>query len=254
MQLDGDEFEKKIFVKQNAGPICSRDLAAGKAWGEHIAIGTATDPYQPAEKEYGATRSILEKMAERTGLSLSITTKSNQVVRDLDLLRRIAEKSSICVNMTITTLRPRLARMLEPRAPHPELRLEAIRKLRDAGIAVGVLDMPVVPGITDRRADLDALASAARDTGALWFCTRVLYLMPASWKTFFAFLEEKFPRLAVRYRDIYRGYGEAPEKYRKEISALTRELREKYKLGSRPEMPVMAQKSAQLDLGWNKSQ
>jgi DNA repair photolyase len=248
MQLDGAEFEKKIFVKQNAGALCSRDLATGKARGEHIAIGAATDPYQPAEKEYGATRAILEKMAEREGLSLSITTKSNLVVRDLDLLKRIAERSAISVNMTITTLRPRLARMLEPRAPHPALRLEAVRQLREAGIAAGVFAMPVIPGLTDRRADLDSLACGARDTGAQWFCTRVLYLMPASWKAFFAFLEAKFPRLAVRYRDIYRGYGEAPEKYRREISALTKELRLKYKLGSRPETSAVTSKPAQLDL------
>jgi DNA repair photolyase len=254
MELGGDEFEKKIFVKQDAGPLCARDLASGKAWGEHIAIGAATDPYQPAEKEYGATRAILEKMAEREGLSLSITTKSNQVVRDLDLLRRIAERSSITVNMTVTTMRPRLARMLEPRAPHPVLRLEAVRKLREAGIAVGVFTMPVIPGLTDRRADLEALAAESRDAGALWWCTRVLYLMPASWKTFFAFLEEKFPRLAARYREIYRGYGEAPEKYRKEIAALAAEIREKYQLGSRPELSAVAPKKRQLDLCWNGSQ
>jgi DNA repair photolyase len=253
MQLDGSEFEKKIFVKENAGALCSRDLTAGKAWGEHIAIGAATDPYQPAEKEFGATRAILEKIAERDGMSISITTKSNQVVRDLELLRRIAERSSVIVNMTITTLRPRLARMLEPRAPHPVLRLEAVRKLREAGIPAGVFAMPVVPGLTDRRADLDALASGARDAGALWFCTRVLYLMPASWKTFFAFLEEKFPKLALRYREIYRGYGEAPEKYRKEIQALTLELRKKYNLGTHPKLPAITPKSAQLDLNWDAS-
>jgi DNA repair photolyase len=248
MQLDGSEFEKKIFVKQNAGSLCSRDLSQGKAWGEHIAIGAATDPYQPAEAEFGATRAILEKMAEREGLSLSITTKSNRVVRDLDLLKRIAERSSISVNMTITTLRPRLARMLEPRAPHPHLRLEAVRQLRDAGIAVGVFAMPIIPGLTDRRADLDSLAAGAQDAGALWFCSRVLYLMPASWKSFFKFLEEKFPRLAVRYRQIYQGYGEAPEKYKKEIAALTNALREKYNLGSRPVAPAAQPRCAQLSL------
>ena len=250
MQLDGDEFEKKIFVKQNAGPLCSRDMAEGKAWGEHIAIGAATDPYQPAEKEFGATRAILERMAEREGLSLSITTKSNRIVGDLDILKRIAERSAISVNMTITTLRPRLARMLEPRAPHPNLRLEAVRKLREAGIAVGVFAMPVIPGLTDRPADLDALAGAARDAGAQWFCSRALYLMPASWKTFIAFVEEKFPRLADWYRDMYRGYGEAPEKYRREIAALTDQLRQKYKLGSRPPVPATTPKTTQLDFAW----
>jgi DNA repair photolyase len=253
MELDGEEFEKKIFVKQNAGPLCSRDLAEGKAWGEHIAIGAATDPYQPAEKEFGATRAILEKIAERDGMSVSITTKSNKVVNDLDVLKRIAERSSISVNMTITTLRPRLARMLEPRAPHPILRLEAVKKLREGGIAVGIFVMPVIPHLTDRRADLDSLAAEARDVGALWFSSRVLYLMPASWKTFFAFLEEKFPKLAVRYRDIYRGYGDAPEKYRREIAALFNELREKYNLGNRPSVPAPTNspKLQQLDFAWS---
>src|SRR5271163_541584 len=117
MELNGNEFESKIYVKQDAGPLAGRDLATEPVWGEHIAIGTATDPYQPAEREFGATRAILEKMAERDGLSLSITTKSNQVVNDIDLLKRIAARSSIVVNMSVTTLRVRLARLLEPRAP-----------------------------------------------------------------------------------------------------------------------------------------
>src|SRR6201981_913658 len=126
MELDGGEFESKIFVKQNAGPLAERDLASEKIWGEHIAIGTATDPYQPAEREFGATRAILEKMAEREGLNLSITTKSNQVLHDIDLLKRISERSALVVNLSVTTVRSRLARMLEPRAPRPDLRLEAV--------------------------------------------------------------------------------------------------------------------------------
>src|SRR5499427_3451296 len=158
MELDGGDFESKIYVKQNAGPVTERDLANERIWGEHIAIGTATDPYQPAEKEFGATRAVLEKMAEREGLSLSITTKSNQVVRDIDVIKRISERSSITIHMTVTTLRSRLARMLEPRAPRPDLRLAALRQVRDAGINAGVNAMPVLPGLTDREQDLDALA------------------------------------------------------------------------------------------------
>src|SRR6202034_4300765 len=110
MELNGGDFESKIYVKKDAGPLAGRDLSSEDIWGEHIAIGTATDPYQPAEREFGVTRAILEKMAEREGLSLSITTKSDQVVRDIDLLRRIAERSSITVNMSVTTVRARLAR------------------------------------------------------------------------------------------------------------------------------------------------
>ncbi len=247
MDLDGSDFEKKIYAKQDASALVERDLSLGKAAGEHIAIGTATDPYQPAEKQFGSTRAILEKIASRPGLNLSITTKSNQVVRDLDLLGRIAQHSAITVNITITTLRPQLARLLEPRAPHPRLRLEAIGKLREAGIPVGVLAMPIIPGLTDREPDLEKLAIAARDAGAQWFCGNVLFLMPASWKTFLAFLEERFPRLAVRYRDLYRSYGYAPRSYQAEVAALVERLRTKYGLGSRPQPSPDRQKTAQLE-------
>jgi len=234
MELNGGDFESKIYVKQNAGALAERDLSREAIWGEHIAIGTATDPYQPAEREFGATRAILEKMAEREGLSLSITTKSDQVVRDIDLLRRISERSSLTIHMTVTTLRTRLARMLEPRAPRPDLRLEAVRKLRDAGISVGVNAMPILPGLTDREADLDALVCASRDAGAQWLAARVVFLMPASWKSLMAFLDEKFPKLARQYRDWFKGYGDAPESYRKQIAERMEHLRRKYGLASRP--------------------
>ena len=253
MELGADDFERKIYVKQDTGGMIERDLRAGKAAGEHIAIGAATDPYQPAEKEFGATRAILDRLVGRKGMSLSITTKSNQVVRDIDLLRRISEHSRITVNVTITTLRPRLARLLEPRAPHPHLRMEAVRKLREAGISAGVFAMPVIPGLTDREADLDALAAAAHDAGALWFCANTLFLMPASWKTFFDFLEAKFPRLAVRYRDLYRGYGEAPKAYRQEIAERVHRLQAKYGLGTRPQERIERTPSAQLNLCWNNA-
>jgi DNA repair photolyase len=255
MEIDGSEFESKIYVKQDAGALAERDLSTEKIWGEHIAIGTATDPYQPAEKEFGTTRAILEKMAQREGLSLSITTKSNLVVRDIDLLQRISERSSITIHMTVTTVRTRLARMLEPRAPRPDLRLEAISKLRQAGINVGVNAMPVLPGLTDREEDLEALVRAARDSGAQWLAANVLFLMPSSWKPFMEFLEAKFPKLARRYRDFYQGYGDAPEEYRKRIKALVEGLRQKYGLGSRP-LPGASQswRSPQLALALDQGE
>jgi DNA repair photolyase len=234
MELDSADFEKKIYVKQDCGPLAGRDLAMEKVQGEHIAIGTATDPYQPAEREYGATRAILEQMTRRKGLSVSITTKSNQVVRDLDLFLRIAEYSTLQVNLSITTLRRRLARMLEPRAPRPDLRLEAVRQLRNAGIAAGVLAMPVLPGLTDSEADLDALARAARDAGAQWFAASVVFLMPSAQKQFLPFLEAKFPKLTRRYREWFLRSNYAPEAYRREISVRVAALRKKYNLGSRP--------------------
>jgi len=255
MELDGGDFESKIYVKQNAGALVERDLDNEKIWGEHIAIGTATDPYQPAEREFGATRAILEKMAQREGLSLSITTKSDQVAKDIDLLKRIGERSSLSVNVTITTVRTRLARLLEPRAPRPDLRLAAVRKLRDGGVSAGVFAMPILPGLTDREEDLDALAKAARDAGAQWFGANVLFLMPSSWKPFLEFLESRFPRLAKRYREWYRGYGYAPEEYRKQIAERVAKLRRKYGLASRPSGGnAHSWRSPQLQLAWGKGE
>ncbi len=249
MELDGGEFERKIYVKQNAGALAARDLATEKVWGEHIAIGTATDPYQPAEREFGATRAILEQMAEREGLSLSITTKSNQVVRDVDVLQRIAARSSLFINITITTLRPRLARLLEPRAPRPDLRLAAVRALREAGLAAGVFSMPVLPGLTDREEDLEAIVRAAKEAGAQWFTAGVVFLMPSSLKQFLPFLEEKFPRLARQYREWYARSAYAPDSYRREIAERVARLRAKYELGSRPYEPDrLAWRSPQLAL------
>jgi DNA repair photolyase len=250
MELDSGDFEKKIYVKQDVGPLARRELGLEKIQGEHIAIGTATDPYQPAEREFGATRAILEQMAARRGLSISITTKSDQVVRDIDLLRRIAEHSGVSVNLSITTLRTRLARILEPRAPRPDLRLRAVEALRRAGISAGVFVMPVLPGITDREEELDAIASAARDAGAQWFAASVLFLMPSSQKQFLPFLDRQFPKLARRYREWYSREAYAPEEYRREISARVAALRKKYGLGVRPVDPGRPQVAGQqLTLG-----
>jgi DNA repair photolyase len=250
MELDGGEFESKIYVKQDAGALVERDLTTKKIWGEHIAIGTATDPYQPAEKEFGATRVILERMAEREGLRLELTTKSNQVVRDIDLLRRISERSSLTINISITTMRTRLARLLEPRAPRPDLRMDAVRQLRAAGIAVGVFAMPIIPGLTDRQEDLDALARAARDAHAQWFGGNALFLMPSSLKEFLPFLEQRFPKLLGRYQEWYGRGGYAPETYRKQIAERVRSLRAKYGLGSLAQIRAPQQtQSPQLALG-----
>lgn len=252
MEIDGANFETHIFVKKHAGALAERDLSTEKIWGEHIAIGTATDPYQPAEREFGATRAILEKMAEREGLSLSITTKSNQVVRDIDLLRRISERSALTVNMSITTVRTRLARLLEPRAPRPDLRLEAVKKLREAGIAAGVFAMPILPGLTDREDDLDNLAEQARNAGAQWLGGRVLFLMPSSWKSFLAFLEPRFPKLARQYRDWYKGYGDMPKEYRAKMAALFQEIRSKHGLSAIPPVPLTKSwQSPQIALNWD---
>ena len=142
-------------------------------------------------------------MAEREGLSLSITTKSNLVVRDIDLLQRISERS-IDHNSHDGDDGAHAARADAGAArAAPDLRLEAIRKLREAGIAVGVNAMPVLPGLTDREEDLEALVRAARDSGAQWLAASVLFLMPSSWRTFMGFSTRNSRSFAAQYRDFY---------------------------------------------------
>jgi DNA repair photolyase len=263
MEIDGGEFEKKIFVKQGAAPLLAQDVArkysyqrAGSRDGvpEHIAIGTATDPYQPAEREYGVTRACLEELAKREGLSVSVITKSNQIVRDIDVLKRIAARSELSLNITITTLRTRLARVLEPRAPRPDLRLAAVRQLHEAGLRVGVSASPLIPGITDRDGDLEAVAAAVKEAGAEWFFSGVLFLMPASAKEFLPFVREKFPRLAKQYQQWYAKNPYGPEEYRKRMSERVARIRERYGFHTRPfeELQRKAQ-SPQLSLAWNSA-
>src|SRR5467141_2156147 len=261
MELDGSEFEKKIYVKKDAAPLLAHDISrkysyaserSGGEKPEHIAIGTATDPYQPAEREHGVTRACLEELAKREGLSVSVITKSNQIVRDIDLFKKIAERSELSLNITITTLRPKLARLLEPRAPRPDLRIAAVRQLREAGLAVGVSAAPLIPGITDREGDLEAVAEAAKEAGALWFWSGVLFLMPSSAKQFLPFVREKFPRLAKQYEDWYRKNGYAPEEYRRKATERVARIRQKYGFNPRPQHE--GQRTAQrvqLKLGWD---
>jgi len=220
-------FEQKIFVKQNVSGQLRRDLKNVDKR-EMIAIGTATDPYQPAERRYEMTRSILEEFAGHAGYDIGIVTKSNLVVRDADVLRRIGERNRIYVNLTVTTLDFRLAHLLEPRAPRPDLRLQAVRDLNEAGVPAGVICAPVLPGITDGVRDLDALAKAAKEHGAQYIYANPLFLKPCSAAVFMPFLEKEFPHLVKPYRERYGEKAFVSAAYSKRISTLMSKLREKY--------------------------
>ncbi len=175
----------------------------------------------------------LPAVGRRAGLTLSITTKSDLVLRDIPLLQELSRGSRLSVNLSVTTLNPRLARVLEPRAPRPDLRLEAVRRLNQAGVAAGVFVLPILPGITDRPEELDALVAAAADAGARYLCSSVVFLMPSAQKKFFPFLEQKFPRLVKRYRKWFQRSAYAPESYRREISRLMGRLRARHGVPAR---------------------
>ncbi len=229
---DGVDFERKIYVKQQASWLLRQELKKVKR-GEEIAIGTATDPYQPAEKRYEITRAILEELALHHGLKLGIVTKSDLVVRDVELLRRIAKHNSLFVNLTITTLDTNLARILEPRAPRPDLRLEAVRELCAAGINAGVICAPVLPGITDSPKGLDALVCATKHVGGKYIYANPLFLKPCSAAVFLPFLEKQFPHLLEDYRKRFAGRAFVSKAYSQRISELMKTLRKKHGI-SRP--------------------
>ncbi len=243
MELGPTEFERKIYVKENAARVLAGDLKPEKLRGEHIAIGTATDPYQPAERMFGVTRQVLETLlawseeVPRGLVSFSLTTKSDLVVRDAELLARLHARHPLHINFSVTTLKPRLARLLEPRAPRPDLRLEALRKLREAGLVAGAFLSPVLPGITDKPEDLEAVVAAAAQAGACYLAGQVVFLMPSAQQKFFPFLREKFPRLVQRYRKWYAGAGYAPAAYRAHIRDVLAGLRRRYHLAAQPPAP-----------------
>jgi DNA repair photolyase len=228
---DGLEFERKIYVKQHAAELLRRDLRKVKP-GEEIAIGTATDPYQPAERRFGVTRAVLEVFAERRALDIGIVTKSDVVLRDTELLREVARRNKLFVNLTITTLNTELARILEPRAPRPDLRMKAVQQLNRAGVPAGVICAPVIPGITDSATDLDALVKAAKEAGGRYIFANPLFLKPCSAAIFLPWLEKEFPHLAQNYRERYGERAYLGPAYRKRISLLMAKLRQKHGIGT----------------------
>jgi DNA repair photolyase len=229
---DGVEFERKIFIKQHAASLLRSELKRVKR-GEGIAIGTATDPYQPAERRFEVTRAILEELAMHSGLEIGIVTKSTMVVRDAEILRRVAERNQIFVNVTVTTVDVELARKLEPRAPRPDLRLDAVRQLNLAGVDAGVICAPVLPDITDRPRDLDALVKAASEAGAKYIYANPLFLKPCSAAVFLPFLEESFPALVDNYKKRYEGRAFLPKGYAQRLSQLMAALRQKHGFGDK---------------------
>ena len=224
---DGIEFEQKIYAKQHAAELLRQELRRVKP-GEDIAIGTATDPYQPIERKLEITRTILQEFSRHSGLELGIVTKSALIERDIDILKQIANQNRIAVNFTVTTTDKDLARILEPRAPRPDLRLEALRKLRDAGIRAGVICAPVLPGITDSPKQLENVVRAAAEAHAIHIYANPLFLKPCSAAVFLPFLKENFPQLMSDYEQRFKDRAFLPAAYRKRISDLFARLREKY--------------------------
>src|SRR5215207_4054147 len=203
--LNADEdFETKIVVKTNMPEVLRQELGR-RAWTrERVAIGTATDAYQPCEGRYRLTRRCLETLSEHD-TPVSIVTKATLILRDLDLLTVLAQGPGATVYFTITTLDPELWRLIEPGTPPPLKRLRVMQRLSEAGVPCGVFLAPILPGITDAPESIDAVAAAARAHGAASFGSAVLRLAPQVKEHYLAFVATTFPELMPRYERAYAG-------------------------------------------------
>lgn len=236
---DPELFERQIYAKQFHSEAFRTEVRRLKL-GETVWIGTATDPYQPAERRFEITRKILDVFAGERGFDIGVTTKSDFVARDAELMARIARQNKIRVHVTITTLDEGLARMIEPFAPRPSLRLGAIKKLTDAGVPVSVLAHPVMPLINDSEQSLDRVCAAAARNRASAFSAAPLFLKPCSAQVFFPFLEQRFPHLVRRYRERFETAAYLKGAYPEMIAERVQRIRERHGLAERraPEWPA----------------
>jgi len=233
---DPADFDRRILVKENAVEALRRQLADPRWRRQVIAVGTATDPYQPGEGRFRLTRALLEVLAE-FGNPVSITTKSPLVVRDLDLLRRLAAGPGCSVHFSVATLDAGIWRVIEPGTPHPRRRLEALRRLREAGIRAGVLLAPVLPGLTDRRDRLEAVVAAAADAGAAWVTPLVLRLPAVARHWCLERLAEAYPALAAAYARAYDGPN-APTRYVRALERRVAGLAARYGIPGQKDAPA----------------
>jgi DNA repair photolyase len=226
-----DHFSSIILVKTNVVEVLERELDHPSWTREQVAIGTATDPYQPIEGHYKLTRRSLEAfVAARTPIGL--ITKGPMIVRDIDVLAELARKSDCTVCMSVPTVDEDAWRALEPGTAHPLQRLRAVRQLREAGVNAGVLMMPIVPGFTTHPHKLEATIKAIAAHGAAFMGANVMYLKGGTKDHFMGFLAKEFPHLVEGYDKLYAG-AYAKTDYVKSVRGMIDALQERYEVGRR---------------------
>lgn len=248
--LNADQdFENMIFAKTNAPEVLRQELSKPTWRREVIAIGTAVDPYQPAEGRYRLTRQILGLLLEFE-TPCTLVTKNTMIVRDLDLLTALAKGPGCQVHVSVTTMQTRLVRLLEPDTPLPTRRLEALQALAEAGVPTGVLVAPVLPGLTDTRANLEEVVRAAAQHGARFLHSGVLRLNDGAKEVYSRFLAEHFPALQPLYQRLYGQGAYAPVSYRRRVEGLVRRLSCHY--GIPQSGPILSTTAPLLELGGKK--
>lgn len=245
-----NEFASVILVKKNFVDVLARELARPSWDREYVAIGTATDCYQPIEGHYKLTRGAIAALV-RARNPFGLVTKGPMVVRDIDLLSEASRLTRCTVYVSVPTVDEQAWELLEPGTAHPMQRLRAVRELVDAGIHAGVLMNPIVPGFTSSREKLERTVKAIADHGARFVGCNVMFLEAGTRAHFMSFLQREFPSWLPRYERLYaRKY--APEEYRKEVSGMVRTLQQRYGLNGR-ERDVHDEKDAapvQVGFAW----
>jgi len=229
----GDDFASIIFVKTNFVEVLRRELQRPSWAGEYVAVGTATDCYQPIEGHYKLTRRSLEALRDVNN-PVGVVTKGPMVVRDKDILADLTAGPGCGVYISVPTVDEDAWRLLEPGTAPPLQRLRAVRELVDAGIRAGVLMNPIVPGITSKPALLERTMKAIADHGARFVGCNVMFLEGGTRDHFMRWLADEFPHMVEGYGQLYAGKY-APASYRKDVQRVVGLLRKKYRVNRRDE-------------------
>ena len=226
-QRPSDErYGTSIRVKVNVVDVLRKELARPSWEGASVAVGAATDPYQPAEGKYQLTRGCIEAFAEASN-PFSLITRGPMIVRDLDVLTEAAKRAKVSITFSIPTVDEEVWRKTEPSTAHPRQRLRAVKELVDAGMKVGVGMAPILPGISDKPEQLREVVEAAREAGATGVWTNVLFLRPGTREHFLEHLAEDWPELLEHYLELYEGRAYLPsaeaKPLRQQVAALAKE-------------------------------
>jgi DNA repair photolyase len=257
LDLDsGRDFDTRILVKVNAGERLRAELARPSWRGEHIAMGTNTDPYQRAEGRYRLMPQIIAALRDAAN-PFSILTKGTLVLRDLDLLEQAARVTEVGMAVSVGSVDPAVWRTVEPGTPSPRARLDVVRRLAERGIGCSVLMAPILPGLTDSAEQIEETVAAIAGAGATRLTPVVLHLRPGAREWYRAWLMREHPRLVPLYRELYGRGSYAPESYRRIVTTAVHEIAARHGLnrpgsarGSTRAEPTPRPVDEQLPLGF----